>query len=552
VRAGRLLFGVIAGVAAGDLVLGLNPQLFAPLAAGRLLLVFALAGGLLATPLLLAPGRASRASSLRQSLLALLCVSYGLFVEGQRTLHYGLLRNGARRVLVATSIVSAVVAILCLCRARWRGVPAQPFVGAALVLFLLPPLFARRAPESALLASPAPLPRASRRSLLVVGLEGVSWDLISAGASDGSLPVLARLLKEGSAGSLASPRPYDRAALWTTAATGKLPVKHGVVSSQAWSTPAGELRLLPRLPGASAMASLPLSPRRPLSGEARRSLAFWEILARRGHEVALLNWPASHPAQAGLVLWASEQAFEGTSPAGAALPLGAAQQALLFRVDVATLDRPLVRTLSPEGLTSADDRGAPLEGAARDLSVLGAALVTVPAGPGSVSALVLSGAVGVARRFSSAGNGGYWGVFPPDPEAEARALKAYYRFLDDAVGELVEHEGRDRTICVFSPVSYGPPPALDAFASFVRGRAPGASPEGSRDGFLVLSGSGIRAGVRLTSANVLDLAPTLLVLAGEPVARDFDGRVLAEAFDERFTESASVPIITTFEPKGPQ
>ena len=58
--------------------------------------------------------------------------------------------------------------------------------------------------------------------------------------------------------------------------------------------------------------------------------------------------------------------------------------------------------------------------------------------------------------------------------------------------------------------------------------------------------------MRLTSANVADLAPTLLVLAGEPVARDMDGRVLSEAFDERFAESASVPIVTTFEPEGPQ
>jgi arylsulfatase A-like enzyme len=69
---------------------------------------------------------------------------------------------------------------------------------------------------------------------------------------------------------------------------------------------------------------------------------------------------------------------------------------------------------------------------------------------------------------------------------------------------------------------------------------------------VLLAGAGVRSGVRLTSAGVLDLAPTLLVLAGEPLARDMDGRVLAEAFDERFTESASVPIVSTFEAAGPQ
>jgi arylsulfatase A-like enzyme len=87
---------------------------------------------------------------------------------------------------------------------------------------------------------------------------------------------------------------------------------------------------------------------------------------------------------------------------------------------------------------------------------------------------------------------------------------------------------------------------------FANGLEPSASPESSADGFVVLWGSGIRAGVRLTSAGVADLAPTLLVLAGEPVARDMDGRVLSESFDERFAESASVPIVTTFEPGGPQ
>jgi len=36
------------------------------------------------------------------------------------------------------------------------------------------------------------------------------------------------------------------------------------------------------------------------------------------------------------------------------------------------------------------------------------------------------------------------------------------------------------------------------------------------------------------------------------MARDMDGRVLAETFDERFTQTTSIPIVTSFEPEGPQ
>ena len=50
----------------------------------------------------------------------------------------------------------------------------------------------------------------------------------------------------------------------------------------------------------------------------------------------------------------------------------------------------------------------------------------------------------------------------------------------------------------------------------------------------------------------LGLALALLVLAGEPIARDMDGRVLAEAFDDRFAQGTSIPVVTTFEPEGPE
>jgi hypothetical protein len=212
-----------------------------------------------------------------------------------------------------------------------------------------------------------------------------------------------------------------------------------------------------------------------------------------------------------------------------------------------------VRALAPAGLPEGPERREPLVAAARDLSVAGAALGALPAGPNNVAALVLSGLATAARLFGGAGDARYWGLARPEgAEARARALKAYYRFLDDTLADILEREGGDRTVCLFAPVGWGPPSTAETVLRFVRGRAPESEPDASRDGFVLLAGAGVRSGVRLTSAGVLDLAPTLLVLAGEPLARDMDGRLLAEAFDERFVESASVPLVTTFEPAGPQ
>jgi hypothetical protein len=543
-----VLAGALAGAAAADVLIGLNPDLLAPLAALRALAVLAALGAAVFSPLALL--RKRPATGAATALLGLLLALAAALVEVQREATYAFVPSGGRRVLVAATLALAAGAVILVLTA-WRHAPAGP-LAVVLVLLLLAPLAGRRAPGRPALASPEPPPRTERRSLLVIGIEGASWDLLTAFASEGALPTFARLLREGAAGPLESLSPYDRAALWTSAATGKRPAKHGVVATFRRETISGTFRVLPVVPGLGRLVP-PFGTWVREDGARRRSLTFWEILVARGHESAVLNWPCSAPARDGLILWATDRFFAGDTSDAAARPAAAAERARLFRVSPERLDRLLVRALAPEGLPDGPARREPLAAAARDLSVAGASLGALPAGPNNVAVLVLSGLASPARLFGGAGDARYWGLAAPEgAEIRARALKAYYRFLDDTLADVLEREGRDRTVCLFAPVGWGPPSAAEAAVRFLRGRAPEAGPGASRDGFVLLAGAGVRPGVRLTSAGVLDLAPTLLVLAGEPLARDMDGRVLAEAFDERFAESASVPVVPTFEPGGPQ
>jgi hypothetical protein len=71
--------------------------------------------------------------------------------------------------------------------------------------------------------------------------------------------------------------------------------------------------------------------------------------------------------------------------------------------------------------------------------------------------------------------------------------------------------------------------------------------DGAPDGFLCAVGDGVRAGAAVGRASVLDIAPTILYLMGLPVARDMEGRVLAEILDEDFISSHPVTFIPSYE-----
>jgi predicted AlkP superfamily phosphohydrolase/phosphomutase len=54
------------------------------------------------------------------------------------------------------------------------------------------------------------------------------------------------------------------------------------------------------------------------------------------------------------------------------------------------------------------------------------------------------------------------------------------------------------------------------------------------DGILLMKGAPFRAGVTLSPAHIIDVAPTLLYLLGLPVPAEMDGKVILEAFRDEF------------------
>ncbi len=116
------------------------------------------------------------------------------------------------------------------------------------------------------------------RPLLVLGLDGATWDLIRPWAEAGDLPFFRRLLREGAHGPLRSVTPNLTPPGWTTAFTGVNPGKHGIFDFFTLEEGAEALRIV--------------------SSADRRAPALWEILTAAGRRVGVFNVPCTYPADA--------------------------------------------------------------------------------------------------------------------------------------------------------------------------------------------------------------------------------------------------------------
>jgi predicted AlkP superfamily phosphohydrolase/phosphomutase len=261
-------------------------------------------------------------------------------------------------------------------------------------------------------------PQRSTGRVMIIGLDGATFDLIEPWVEEGYLPNLARLMSQGAWGRLQSTIPAHSAPAWTTFATGLQPGKHGVYF---FLGPSRDKQYF-----------------RPLAAQSIRGRRFWEVASEQGRSVGVINVPLTYPPR---------PVQHGYSIAGIFAPsdVTAFSSPELYREVLAHCGSYVVEAdVSPNRHTYLSDMMAGMRLRCRAAEYL---LERHP-----VDLFIV-----VFRMIDSIMHY-YWADMDPGHPLRPQlgetlipnAIRDAYRLLDEAVGRLVARAGSDTTVFIMS------------------------------------------------------------------------------------------------------
>ncbi len=118
---------------------------------------------------------------------------------------------------------------------------------------------------------------ASKPRVVLVGWDGADWKLLDRLLKEGRLPNLAAVIARGRTWDFDTYQPMSSPLIWTTVATGRTPLDHGVLDFEEVDP--------------KTRAHLPIS------GRARKLPAIWNLASAKGVTVGVVGWWATWPAE---------------------------------------------------------------------------------------------------------------------------------------------------------------------------------------------------------------------------------------------------------------
>ncbi len=113
----------------------------------------------------------------------------------------------------------------------------------------------------------------STSKVVLIGLDGATFDLIIPWATNNKLPNLRRFLEEGVSANLISTVPYFTPSAWTSIVTGKNPGKHGIYDFYVIKE--NKLKVI--------------------NSRQRKSEAIWNVLSKMNKKSIIINVPITYP-----------------------------------------------------------------------------------------------------------------------------------------------------------------------------------------------------------------------------------------------------------------
>lgn len=369
----------------------------------------------------------------------------------------------------------------------------------------------------------SPEPPASKRKVLLVGWDSADWKVINPLLDAGKLPHLEQLIDGGIIGNLATLYPILSPMLWTSIATGKRPMKHGIHGFAEPDPHTGGVR--------------------PITNLSRKTKAVWNILSQHGKKCIVVGWWPSSPAEPlpdGVMISNHYQRAPHDDPAqpwplppGTIHPPRLAEALAELRVHPGELGGEHILPFVPKAAEIDQKKDRRLEGLAKTIadctSIHAAATHLINSEPWDFMAVYYD----AIDHFGH----GFMRYHPPrqkhipekDFELYSGVIEAGYRYHDMMLGILMAMAGPDTTVLLMSDHGFHPDHLRPAAIPM---EPAGPAVEHRHYGIFALRGPGLKKDERVYGATVLDIAPTLLTLFGLPVGADMDGKPLVTAFAE--------------------
>jgi predicted AlkP superfamily phosphohydrolase/phosphomutase len=115
----------------------------------------------------------------------------------------------------------------------------------------------------------------NNKKVLVIGIDGATFDLVEPWAKEGKLPVIAEIMSNGTSGELQSTTPAHSAPAWSSLITGKNPGKHGIFDFTEHQFGSYQIRFV--------------------NASHRSGRSIWRILSDRGEKVGVVHVPITYP-----------------------------------------------------------------------------------------------------------------------------------------------------------------------------------------------------------------------------------------------------------------
>lgn len=386
--------------------------------------------------------------------------------------------------------------------------------------------------------------------ILLIGVDGIAWDLALPLIAEGRMPTFERLMAAGRYGLLETLVPTNSPVIWTTVATGMPKEAHGILGF-ARSNRKREMSLY--------------------DNRHRQSAALWNILSDFGKRVCVVGWWMTFPAEPvnGVMVAQTNTLDQLDTRGGKNIWKGSLRPGVPGQVYPPELEQDLMQTLE---MVESDLPRLTEEIFGRfpyPLSPLGERLwsncrwsfradqtyawiserLIGEEEPFDLSMVYFGGSDVVGHRFFRYMKPELYDYPPTEEQVEnfRNVITDYYIWIDSEIDNLIDLYPEEVTVIVISDhgmVSvnregrFDPddPPANINSAHHKKG-PPGiflAAGPYIEPALHAVAPASLQRSDLSSVGSVYDLAPTILAMLRLPLGRDMEGRILDELFTERF------------------